>query len=339
MRNDIDTGALERAAEQEIRNGLTACQVAVARGNEILWTRSFGSANADTRFWVASATKPIVSSAIWLLIGDGKLELRRPVAHYAPEFAANDKQYVTVEQVLLMTCGFPNAPMDSADGADPARRIAQLADWTLEHEPGTQYAYHGASAHWVLAELIERISGQDFRDFVEERVTRPLGLPRLLGIPRDEQTDIAQLSTAADEETRTAFDCAAKIEAGEPGGGGAMTAASLSLFYQGLLHNPDSLWNPEVLADGVGNVRCTLPDPLMNLPANRTLGVVVGAGFGSTWGKSPTAFGWPGAGGQIGFAEPATGISFAFLQMGDNDQMGQFLRGITMSNIALELGA
>ena len=53
MRDDVDTGALERAAEQEIRNGLTACQVAVARGNEILWTRSFGSANADTRFWVA----------------------------------------------------------------------------------------------------------------------------------------------------------------------------------------------------------------------------------------------------------------------------------------------
>ncbi len=338
MRDNVDTAALERAAEQEIRNGLTACQVAVARDNEVLWTHSVGSATADTRFWVASATKPIFSSAIWLLIGDGQLELGRPVAHYAPEFAANAKQDVTVEQILLMTCGFPNAPMDPADGADPTRRIAQLADWTLDYEPGTQYAYHGVSAHWVLAELIERVSGQDFRDFLEERVTRPLGLPRLLGIPRDEQTDIAQLSAAADAETKAAFDCAAKIEAGEPGGGGVMTAASLSLFYQGLLHNPGALWNPEVLADAVGNVRCTLPDPLMNLPANRTLGVVIGAGFGSTWGESPTAFGWPGAGGQIGFAEPATGISFAFLQMGDPDQIGQFKRGITMSNLALRLG-
>ena len=117
-----------------------------------------------------------------------------------------------------------------------------------------------------------------------------------------------------------------------------MTAATLALFYQGLLHNPDTLWNPEVLGDGVGNVRCTLPDPLMNLPANRTLGVVIGAGFGATWGKSPTAFGWPGAGGQIGFAEPATGISFAFLQMGDTDQLSQFVRGTKMSNLALQLG-
>ncbi len=175
-------------------------------------------------------------------------------------------------------------------------------------------------------------------DFVEVRVTRPLGLPRLLGIPRDEQTDIAQLSAAADAETQASFDYAAKIEAGEPGGGGVMTAASLALFYQGLLHNPGTLWKPEVLADGVGNVRCTLPDPLMGLPANRTLGVVIGAGFGSTWSESPTAFGWPGAGGQIGFAEPATGISFAFLQMGDSDQVTQFVRGTRMSQLALQLG-
>jgi CubicO group peptidase (beta-lactamase class C family) len=329
---------LERAAEAEIRGRLTACQVAVARGNELLWTRSFGSASADTRFWVASATKPIVSSATWILIGEGQLDISRPVAYYAPEFAANGKQEVTVEQVLVMTCGFPNAPMASADGADPRRRIAQLAAWTLEYAPGTRYVYHGMSAHWVLAELIERISGRDFCSFVEERVTRPLGLPRVLGIPRDAQTDIAQLSAAASSETKALVDYAAKIEAGEPGGGGVMTAATLALFYQGLLHNPSELWSPEVLADGVGNVRCTLPDPLTNTPANRTLGVVVGAGFGATWAQSPTAFGWPGFGGQIGFAEPATGISFAFLQMGDTNQITQFVRGARMSNLALELG-
>jgi CubicO group peptidase (beta-lactamase class C family) len=338
MKTDIDITKLQQAAEQEIRDGLAACQVAVARDGEVLWTGSFGSAKPETRFWVASATKPITASAVWLLIGEGKLDITRPVADYVPEFAANEKQDVTVEQVLLMTCGFPNAPMDSADGADPERRIAQLAVWTLEHEPGTTYVYHGMSAHWVLAELIERISSRDFRDFIEERVTRPLGLPRLLGIPRDQQADIAQLSAAASAETRALYDYAAKIEAGEPGGGGVMTAATLALFYQALLHNPGELWDPDVLADATGNVRCTLPDPLMNLPANRTLGVVVGAGFGAVWPESPTAYGWPGAGGQVGFAEPATGISFAFLQMGDTDQVTQFVRGVKMSQLALKLG-
>jgi CubicO group peptidase (beta-lactamase class C family) len=334
----MDTSDLERAAHAEIDGGLTACQVAVARDGEVVWTRSFGSATPDTRFWIASATKPITSSAVLHLIADGQLDVARPVADYAPEFAANGKQDVTVEQVMLMTSGFPTAPMASEDGADPARRIAQLAKWELEYEPGTQYVYHGMSAHWVLAELIERTSGQPFCDFVEQRVTKPLGLPRLLGIPREELGDLAQLSEEAPEETKTAYTYAEKIEAGEPGGGGVMTAATLALFYQGLLHNPGKLWDPATLADGLGNVRNTLPDPLMNMPANRTLAVVVGAGFGATWAESPTAYGWPGAGGQIGFAEPATGISFAFLQMGDNDQITQFVRGVKMTNLALKLG-
>ena len=338
MADSLDIALLERAAEQEISNGLTACQLAVARDNKVVWTGCFGSATADTRFWIASATKPILSSAMLLLIGDGLLDVKRPVAHYAPEFAANGKQDISVEQVLLMTCGFPDAPMASADGADPGRRIAQLADWTLEYEPGTRYVYHGMSAHWVLAEIIERISGQNFCDFLEARVTRPLGLPRILGIPRHQQTGLAQLSEAASEATKTAWDYASKIEAGEPGGGGLLSADSLALFYQGLLHNPGTIWKPEVLADGLENIRCRLPDPIMNLPANRTLCVVIGKGFGTTWGESPTAYGWPGAGGQIGFAEPATGVSFCFLQMGDNDEMSQFARGIRMSNLALQLG-
>ncbi len=337
MSGEIDTRALEATVEEEVRAGLTACQVAVGFNGEVVWSRSFGSATDTTRFWIASATKPVFSSAVLLLIGDGMLDVWRPVADYVPEFAAGGKGEVTVEQVLVMTSGFPNAPMSSADGRDPARRVAQFEQWRLESEPGAQYVYHPASAHWVLAEIVERQSGMGFCDFLEQRVTRPLGLPRSLGLSRIEQLDIAQFSDAADAETKGLFDYAAKIEAGEPGGGGVMTAATLASFYQGLLHNPAELWKPEVLADGLGNVRCTLPDPLMKLPANRTLAVVVGAGFGAPWAASPTAFGWPGVGGQIAFAEPATGISLAFLQMGDMDEMSQFVRGTRMSNLALAL--
>lgn len=336
----IEAGVEEiaRVCEREVEAGLEACQVAVARANEVVFEATYGSATPSTRFWVASATKPIVASAVWLLIGDGQLEVERPVAHYVPEFAAHGKREVTVEQVLLMTCGLPRATMAPADGADPTRRIARLAEWTLEYEPGTRYVYHPESAHWVLAELIERISGEDFRDFVDRRIARPLGLPRLLGIPRSQQTDIAQLSLAADAQTRSRYDYAAKIEAGEPGGGGVMTAATLARFYQGLLNDPDGIWPADVRADGIGGVRCRLPDPTTGLPANRTLGVVVGAGFGATWGASPNAFGWPGAGGQIGFAEPATGISFAFFQLGGDDPVAPFVRGSRLSSLALKLG-
>jgi len=189
----------------------------------------------------------------------------------------------------------------------------------------------------VLADVIERVTGEDYRDFVERRITRPLGLPRALGIARTEQGDVAQLSRDASAAVRGLHDYATKIEVGEPGGGGLMTAAELALFYQGLLHDPAGIWDPAVLADGLGNVRCTLPDPLMGLPANRTLGVVVGAGFGTTWGRSSTAFGWPGSGGQIGFAEPVSGLSFAFLQVGDVEQVSAFVRGIRFTQLALDL--
>jgi len=336
MGTGLDVSALRAAAEREVAAGLAACQVAVARDGEVAWTESFGAAGDATRFCVASATKPIVASAVWQLIGDGLLDVDRHVVDYVPEFRTLGKDVVTVEQVLVMTCGFPSAAMAPEEGADPDRRRARFAEWELEYKPGTRYVYHGASAHWVLAELIERLGGMDFRDFVEQRVTRPLGLPRVLGIPRAEQAGIAQFSLARPEDLHA--DRAAMVEAGVPGGGGVMTAATLARFYQGVLHNPGGLWKPDVLADATGNVRCTLPDPLMGLPANRTLGVVVGNGFGATWGRSPTAYGWPGAGGQVGFVEPATGVSFAFLQAGDGEQRQVFVRAVEMSQLALDLG-
>ncbi len=332
----FDTGALRAAAQREIDEGLVACQLAVAHGGDVVWTESFGAADESTRFMVASATKPIVASTAWQFLGDGGLALDRRVADYVPEFAANGKAEVTVEQVFLMTAGFPSALMHPLEGADPERRRARFATWELEYEPGTRYAYHASSAHWVLADLIERCGGASYCDVVEQRVTRPLGLPRLLGIPREEQHGIAQLALPPPDDAP--WDRRDAIGAGAPGGGGVMTAATLARFYQGLLHNPGRVWDPDVLADGTGNVRCTLPDPLMDMPANRTLGVVVGNGFGGVWGSSPTAYGWPGAGGQVGFAEPATGVSFAFLQAGDDDLQHPFGRAVALSTLALALG-
>ena len=108
---------------------------------------------------------------------------------------------------------------------------------------------------------------------------------------------------------------------GVPGGGGVSTAADLALYYQALLHDPAGIWKPEVLADVTANVRNHLPD-YMGTPANRTLGLVLAGddgrpsarGMGHT--VSPRAFGHNGAGGQIAWADPATGLSFCYLTNG-----------------------
>ncbi|MGB6057587.1 MAG: serine hydrolase, partial [Microthrixaceae bacterium] len=105
---------------------------------------------------------------------------------------------------------------------------------------------------------------------------------------------------------------------GVPGGGGTATASAIAMYYQAFLHNTGGLWDPRVLADGIGNIRCTLPDPVTGVPANRTLGLVRSGddgkssfrGIGPT--VSPLAFGHNGAGGQIAWGDPETGYSFAF---------------------------
>ncbi|HEY2430816.1 MAG TPA: serine hydrolase domain-containing protein [Acidimicrobiales bacterium] len=337
-------------ARRDIDKGrLPACQLAVARDGELVLFETLGDATAATRFCAFSAVKPVVASAVWLMIGDGLLDVSRPVGDYIPEFATHGKEVVTVEHVLLHTAGFPSAPI--ADTDDRATRVRRFGEWHLEWPPGSRFAYHPTQAHWVLAELIERLGGADFRDFVADRVCRPLGLPRVLGIPEDDQAGIAEMVPVGGGAPE-AYGMGLRLNrpavraAGVPGGGGIMTAADLALFYQALLHNPGSLWKPEVLADATSTIRCTFPDPLMGVAANRSLGLVLAgddgqhtaryAGFGQA--NSPSSFGHAGAYMQIGWADPATGLSFAYLTNGlEADQLRAGARGVRLAGVAAAL--
>ena len=342
---------LDAARADVDRGWIPSCQLAVARDGEVVAFETFGSATNDTRYCIFSCTKPIVASAVWLLIGDGLLDPACRVADYIPEFAANGKESVTVEQVMLHTAGFPNAVINEVKaGSDAVRRASTFAKWELEWEPGTRFEYHASSAHWVLVDLIERLGGVDFREFVEQRVTAPLGLPRLLGIPENDQADIAALVTVGDapldDTSVLRLDRPEVRAAGVPGGGAIMRAADLALFYQGLLHNPGGIWDSAVLDDAKTNVRCTFPDNLLQVPVNRTLGLVLAGddgqhfmrygGFGVA--NSPRSIGHAGAHMHIGWGDPETGISFAYCTNGlDNDVMKEGARGVNLSGIAAAL--
>jgi CubicO group peptidase (beta-lactamase class C family) len=350
----LDTSELLRAAQRDVDRGrVPACSLAVFRHGEPVLVEALGEATPETRFHVYSATKPLVSSAVWVLIGDGLLDVSRPVADYIPEFATNGKEAVTVEQVMLHTCGFPSAPMAPAEGADPERRLERLARWRLEWEPGSRFVYHAGSAHWVLAELLARLGGADFRDVIEQRVCRPLGLPRVLGLARDDDAGIAPPTPVGDggvsPEDELLLGALATPEgraAGVPGGGAVMTATDLARFYSALLADPVGVWKPEVLADATGTIRCTLPDPLLGAPVNRTIGLVIAgddgkhtmryACFGA--GVSPRAFGHAGAHGQVAWADPATGLAFTYLQSGvDSDMFHEGARAVIVASKAAEL--
>jgi CubicO group peptidase (beta-lactamase class C family) len=352
-RRDVDDGVLP------------SCQVALAMDDEIVVEEAFGDATAATRYAVYSATKPFVAGAVWQLISDGAVDTDRRAAEYVPEFATNGKDVVTVEQVMLHTGGFPQAPLRPPQWDTSAGRREAFARWRLNWEPGTAYEYHPTSAHWVLAEIINAVTGRDYRDVVADTVTTPLGLPRVLGLPADQQEGIATVEVWGDpvdpdeleaaigvrqlevgevtDDALLSFNLADVRAVGVPGGGGVMRASDLARFYQALLHNRGRVWDPAMLADVTGRVRNRLPDRATGIPANRTLGLVQAGdddlapfrGFGRT--VSPRTFGHNGAGGQVAFADPATGLSFGYCTNGlDADILRQWRR---VSGIASRAGA
>jgi CubicO group peptidase (beta-lactamase class C family) len=358
------TDALLARVQRDIDSGLLpSCQVALARHGELELFEAFGDATTDTRFIAFSATKAFVAAAFWTLLAEGLVDEHRKVVDYIPEFATNGKDVITVEQVMLHTSGFPYAPLGPPKQWTREGRVEQFARWRLNWEPGSSYEYHPTSAHWVLAEIMDRVSGQGYCDLIEARLTDPIGLPRVLGLPLDRQDGIADAVNVGDEATPDELEAVLGVKElpftsatadvlltlnlpelrrlGVPGGGGVMRACDLALFYQALLHDPAEIWDPAVLADGTGAVRNHLPDRWTGVAANRSLGLVVAGddgranlrGFGHT--GSPRTFGHNGAGGQIAWADPETGISFAYLTSGmDQHVIRQGRRGIALSSLA-----
>lgn len=344
MLNDAAIRNLMDRAGREVDEGLLpSAQIALAYEGKVVAEETFGDATPQTRYCIFSATKPFVAGVVWTLISDGKLDPAERVATYFPEFGANGKADITVEQIMLHTSGFPRAPLGPPHVYERDDRITRMSEWTLNWEPGTRYEYHASSAHWVLAELIERTTERDFRDVIEERITEPAGLPRIVGLPRADQNNIADLvlvgeHATADELEATfgirqlpvsevtddvilAFNEADTREIGVPGGGGFARARDVALFYQELLHNGAGIWESELLADVTGRVRNRLPDP-MGVSANRSLGLVLAGDDGKSHIRglgravSSVAFGHNGAGGQIAWADPATGLSLAYTTNG-----------------------
>lgn len=354
----------EERVQREIDNGLLpAVQWAFGLNGEIVNEGALGDADLDTRFTIFSATKALVASTVWTCIAEGSIKIDALVTDYIPEFGTNGKEGITVEQVMLHTSGFPRNGWEF-EMATSAGRRERFAKWKTNWEPGTRYEYHATTAHWVLAELLEVATGQNYLDVIEERVTTPLGLPRILGVT--DHSNIATLANVGEEmspdemeatfgvrelpatevtpDALVSFNEEKRRELGVPGGGGVTTARNYALFYQGILQNNKGIWDEGVLRDAVSNVRNNFGDPLFNTPAGRGLGVVIAGddgkaslrGFGKT--STPTTFGHGGAGGQIAWADPESGLSFVYLTNGlDLHMVRQAKRGVALSSIAAEV--
>src|SRR5437879_1295255 len=158
-------------------------------------------------FRIASMTKPVTSVAVMMLAEEGKIDLIAPVSQYLPEFKdvkvgvekidsstgkpalslEDPQQQMTVQDLLRHTSGLVYGPFgnslvhqayNKADLFDNNQTLAEfvtkLSKLPLAHQPGKVWEY-GMSTD-VLGRIVEVVSGMPFDRFVEERITKPLGM-------------------------------------------------------------------------------------------------------------------------------------------------------------------
>ena len=173
--------------------------VVVARNGQVVYQRAVGMADLengapmklDTRFRLASMSKPIVSAAALAMIDQGMMGLDDPVTRWVPSFtptcADKGESVITVRNLLTHTAGLsygflepadgPMAQAEVSDGLDNPpitleENVWRLATVPLYYEPGTSWKY--SLAVDVLGEVVSRAGGDTLPAVVKRFVTGPL---------------------------------------------------------------------------------------------------------------------------------------------------------------------
>src|SRR5215475_9369850 len=179
---------MDQVVQSYVSNKQFMGSVLVARGDQILLSKGYGSANLEwqipntpsTKFRLGSVTKQFTAASILLLEERGKLKVDDPIKKHLPDApAAWDK--MTIFHVLTHTAGipnftsFPDYPSTEAVPTTPEKLVARFRDKPLDFQPGEKWSYSN-SGYVLLGYLIEKISGQSYADFVQQNIFTPLGM-------------------------------------------------------------------------------------------------------------------------------------------------------------------
>ena len=178
--------AVREVTEAAIKRGdCPGAVVLLLKGDQVVYRTAFGNRRlypepapmlVDGIFDMASLTKPMATAtAIMVLKERGKIAFADPVSKHWPEFAANGKEKITVEQLLLHTSGLiaDNSLKDYQDG--PATALRRIADLKSEDPPGTKFKYSDVG-YITLGVLVEKISGEKLDVFTRKNIFEPLGM-------------------------------------------------------------------------------------------------------------------------------------------------------------------
>lgn len=301
----------------------------------------------DTIVNVASTTKAFATVCLLQLVEQGEIGLDAPVSAYWPEFAAAGKEGVTVRQVLSHRAGLPVfiEPIEYDVLFDWEKTCAMLARQHPSWEPGTRHGYHPVSFGYLVGELIHRISGQMPGHYLQEHVCGPLGLDFYIGLADADLGRVAEFNfdPASSKNPTKAFESLMK-RAAEPGtlqnlaftnppapegianslglrkaqmpaSNGHGTAAAVGRLYAALARGGEldgaRILKPETIKLA-REEQAFGTDALLGVTSRFGLGFML-RHDGLPIGPNSTAFGHPGAGGSMGFADPETRLGFGYV--------------------------
>ncbi|TGN74054.1 class A beta-lactamase-related serine hydrolase [Streptomyces bauhiniae] len=299
---------------------------------------------------VRSATKGVAAAALLLLHQRGLLDLDAPVGAYWPEFKAAGKERTLVRDLLAHRAGVPvlDRPLTPAEAADPDLGAAAVAAQAPVWEPGTDHGYHAQTYSWLTGELVRRVTGRPIGEFIASEVAAPAGADVWLGLPASEQARVGRVGPVSAPETpgalkvrpkravadaytdpasltRRAFAAITPLPdendpayraAALPASNGIATADGLARVYASLIGELDGgtrLFTPETM-ELARTETSAGPDRVLVVGTRFGLGFMLHGPASPL--LSPTAFGHPGRGGALAFADPASGIAFGYVTNG-----------------------
>ena len=288
----------------------------------------------DTICRVYSMSKIITCVATLILMEDGKYNLDDPVTKYLPELKDMKvwtggtqeepklealKRPITIKHLLTHTSGLMydfmgNDPLtkmwaaaDLWSGPGLSNFVAKLGKLPLKHQPGDIYTY-GVNQD-VQGALIERVSGQRFGAFLEERIFRPLGMKDTgFDVPESKMNRLAKTYKLVDGkfvEDKPLIDTWPEPGRGiEAGGAGIFSTAGDFARFAQMLCNGGTLDGNRVL--GRKTVELMTADHMVTLPNNQAATRQKGFGLGVEVTTDPGQLSMPSSIGQFGWYGAAT---------------------------------